>query len=535
MSKKGVEVFVRKRPLLENDEDVIQCEGGNKLTVLDHKVRVDMSSFEEKHVFYFDKVINDKTDSIPIIDYISHAMAGNSSLIFCYGQTGSGKSYTMLSKNGLVYTGLADILTFCSISLCIFEIYQNNVHDLLNNRSKCDLREYQGKIVVKNLTEAPIEIKQFNKATAIIEKALESRSTSSTNQNQDSSRSHAIIQIKLNAAVDPSSSQRHDNVNNKGILSFIDLAGSEKAGDRGDTSNKIRSEGADINKSLLALKECIRAMDQKKNHTPFRQSKLTMVLKDGFVGNARTLMIACIAPNRLNTEHTLNTLRYADRVKELDEDKINGKMNATYSNYTPNAPDVTMMDMDDVDDDKDDSLIDVHSELTSPEKSSQPNLRRKLQSPQLHQRHSMGHIATTTAIPRKPIFKPTNKLPSTFNSAIPVPKLSDAPQQPPLPHVITPPNAHHPTGSPSLLSPTMPQAEIRDKMDKFIIEHRKYIRNFSDMYKKDMDVLAQLTLSLSSQKETRAAFDDYLRNVDELAQRKIQYANTLRQYIHSLK
>ena len=329
--KKGVEVFIRKRPLLENDEDVVFCEGTNKLVVSDRKTRVDLTSFEEQHVFYFDRVINDKTNTIPITEYVSHAMSGNSSLIFCYGQTGSGKSYTMLSDHGLVYTGLADILTFCSISLSIFEIYQNNVHDLLNNRGKCDLREYQGNMIVKNLVEIVVEIKCLDKAKQIIEKALESRSTSSTNQNADSSRSHAIIQCKLNGTVDVSQSNKRRDSSKQGTLMFIDLAGSEKANERGDTSQKIRSEGADINKSLLALKECIRAMDQKKGHTPFRQSKLTMVLRDGFVGSARTLMIACIAPNKSNCEHTLNTLRYADRVKELDEEKVsNGKSNFIY-------------------------------------------------------------------------------------------------------------------------------------------------------------------------------------------------------------
>lgn len=76
-------------------------------------------------------------------------------------------------------------------------------------------------------------------------------------------------------------------------------------------------DGAEINKSLLALKECIRALDQDKRHTPFRGSKLTQVLKDSFLGNCRTLMIACVSPSAGSCEHTLNTLRYADRVKEL--------------------------------------------------------------------------------------------------------------------------------------------------------------------------------------------------------------------------
>ena len=78
-----------------------------------------------------------------------------------------------------------------------------------------------------------------------------------------------------------------------------------------------RFDGAEINKSLLALKECIRALDQDKKHTPFRGSKLTLVLKDSFTGNCKTVMIGNISPSAASCEHTLNTLRYANRVKEL--------------------------------------------------------------------------------------------------------------------------------------------------------------------------------------------------------------------------
>jgi hypothetical protein len=115
------------------------------------------------------------------------------------------------------------------------------------------------------------------------------------------------------------------NVEPVGKLSFIDLAGSERGADRGETDQKTRMEGAEINKSLLALKECIRALDLDKKHTPFRQSKLTQVLKDSFVGNSRTCMIATIAPNQSNSEHTLNTLRYADRVKELKNEDVSSE------------------------------------------------------------------------------------------------------------------------------------------------------------------------------------------------------------------
>jgi kinesin family protein 2/24 len=100
-------------------------------------------------------------------------------------------------------------------------------------------------------------------------------------------------------------------------MSFIDLAGSERGADTVDTNKQTRFDGAEINKSLLALKECIRALDQDKKHTPFRGSKLTQVLKDSFTGNSKTVMIANASPGSNNCEHTLNTLRYADRVKEL--------------------------------------------------------------------------------------------------------------------------------------------------------------------------------------------------------------------------
>ena len=141
----------------------------------------------------------------------------------------------------------------------------------------------------------------------IIEFGSSVRITGVTGANMDSSRSHAILQISLK-----------DN-NNKihGKISFIDLAGSERGADVVDSNKQTRIDGAEINKSLLALKECIRALDQDKRHTPFRGSKLTLVLKDSFTGNCRTLMIGNISPCGSSCEHTLNTLRYADRVKEL--------------------------------------------------------------------------------------------------------------------------------------------------------------------------------------------------------------------------
>jgi kinesin family protein 2/24 len=147
----------------------------------------------------------------------------------------------------------------------------------------------------------------------VIAVGLASRTTGQTGANLDSSRSHAILQISLKTKTDKV----------YGKMSFIDLAGSERGADTVESNKQTRLDGAEINKSLLALKECIRALDQDKKHLPFRGSKLTQVLKDSFTGNCRTTMIANVSPGGSCCEHTLNTLRYADRVKELKKSERN--------------------------------------------------------------------------------------------------------------------------------------------------------------------------------------------------------------------
>ena len=128
------------------------------------------------------------------------------------------------------------------------------------------------------------------------------RTSGQTSANAHSSRSHAVFQIILRT-----------NNNKKplhGKFSLIDLAGNERGADTNSANRQTRMEGAEINKSLLALKECIRALGRKGAHLPFRASKLTQVLRDSFIGErARTCMIAMINPCLSSCEHTLNTLR----------------------------------------------------------------------------------------------------------------------------------------------------------------------------------------------------------------------------------
>jgi hypothetical protein len=135
------------------------------------------------------------------------------------------------------------------------------------------------------------------------------RATEETSANTTSSRSHAILSIILK-------NKSNDNIYSK--LAFIDLAGSERGSDVIDNSKDIKKDGAKINLSLLALKECIRAIDDERNHKPFRGSKMTLILREYFIGkNCFTLMIAQISPKRENTEDTLNTLKYAQQVKSF--------------------------------------------------------------------------------------------------------------------------------------------------------------------------------------------------------------------------
>ncbi|KAA6354171.1 MAG: putative Kinesin motor domain protein, partial [Streblomastix strix] len=180
------------------------------------------------------------------------------------------------------------------------------LYDLLEGRKRLRaLEDHNQNVQIFGLRE--VGTQSVDELMGHIDAGNNARSTGCTSANADSSRSHAILQVSI----------KQKNERLVGKFSFIDLAGSERGADTMDSDRQRRLEGAEINKSLLALKECIRAMDQQHGHLPFRGSKLTMVLKDSFIGDAHTVMIANISPNSGACENTLNTLRYADRVKEL--------------------------------------------------------------------------------------------------------------------------------------------------------------------------------------------------------------------------
>ncbi|XP_044463183.1 kinesin-like protein KIN-13B [Mangifera indica] len=327
-----IKVVVRKRPLnkkeiAKKEEDIITIEPhSNSLTVHETKLKVDLTEYVEKHGFLFDAVLsenvsNDEVYSETVEPIVPLIFQRTKATCFAYGQTGSGKTYTM---QPLPLKASQDILRLMhqthrnqgfQLHVSFFEIYGGKVFDLLNDRKKLCMRE-DGKQQVCIVGLQEYRVSHVETIRELIERGNATRSTGTTGANEESSRSHAILQLAIKRSPDGTESKPARLV---GKLSFIDLAGSERGADTTDNDKQTRMEGAEINKSLLALKECIRALDNDQGHIPFRGSKLTEVLRDSFVGDSRTVMISCISPSSGSCEHTLNTLRYADRVKSLSK------------------------------------------------------------------------------------------------------------------------------------------------------------------------------------------------------------------------
>ncbi|KZV25790.1 kinesin-13A [Dorcoceras hygrometricum] len=336
-----IKVVVRKRPLnkkevARKEDDVVSVSGDTYLTVHEPKLKVDLTAYVEKHEFCFDAVFsehvtNDEVYRETVEPIIPTIFQSTKATCFAYGQTGSGKTYTMQPLPLRAAQDLVRMLCLpiyrnqrFKLWLSYFEIYGGKLFDLLSDRKKLCMRENgRQQVCIVGLQE--FEVSDVQLVKEYIDRGNAARSTGSTGANEESSRSHAILQLAVKKHNEVKESRRNNDGDESmsgkvvGKISFIDLAGSERGADTTDNDRQTRIEGAEINKSLLALKECIRALDNDQIHIPFRGSKLTEVLRDSFVGNSRTVMISCISPNAGSCEHTLNTLRYADRVKSLSK------------------------------------------------------------------------------------------------------------------------------------------------------------------------------------------------------------------------
>ncbi|XP_020340545.1 kinesin-like protein KIF2A isoform X1 [Oncorhynchus kisutch] len=328
-------VCVRARPLNKKeltmkDLDVITIPSKDVVMVHEPKQKVDLTRYLENQTFRFDYAFDDSTDNDMVYRFTARPLVETifergMATCFAYGQTGSGKTHTMggdfSGKNqdcskGVYALAARDVFLMLkkpnykkldlNVFATFFEIYSGKVFDLLNRKAKLRVLE-DGKQQVQVVGLQERDVKCTEDVLKLIEVGNSCRTSGQTSANAHSSRSHAVFQIIL---------RRRGKMHGK--FSLIDLAGNERGADTSSADRQTRLEGAEINKSLLALKECIRALGRNKPHTPFRASKLTQVLRDSFIGeNSRTCMIATISPGMASCENTLNTLRYANRVKEF--------------------------------------------------------------------------------------------------------------------------------------------------------------------------------------------------------------------------
>uniref|UniRef100_A0AAQ5XGI9 Kinesin-like protein n=1 Tax=Amphiprion ocellaris TaxID=80972 RepID=A0AAQ5XGI9_AMPOC len=329
-------VCVRKRPLNKKeltmkDLDVITIPSKDVVMVHEPKQKVDLTRYLENQTFRFDYAFDDSTTNEMVYRFTARPLVETifergMATCFAYGQTGSGKTHTMggdfSGKNqdcskGIYALAARDVFLMLKkpnykkldlqVYATFFEIYSGKVFDLLNRKAKLRVLE-DGKQQVQVVGLQEKEVKCTEDVLKLIEVGNSCRTSGQTSANAHSSRSHAVFQIIL---------RRKGKMHGK--FSLIDLAGNERGADTSSADRQTRLEGAEINKSLLALKECIRALGRNKPHTPFRASKLTQVLRDSFIGeNSRTCMIATISPGMTSCENTLNTLRYANRWEYVD-------------------------------------------------------------------------------------------------------------------------------------------------------------------------------------------------------------------------
>lgn len=333
-----INIWVRKRPLFQKEatKGEIDIVSWTNPAIIVHKCKykVDaITKYIDNDGFEFDNTFSEyeSSDNVyynsiqPQIDFL---FDGGIVTCFAYGQTGSGKTFTMEGVQKLAVNDFfagAEIMKqetgrLYTFTVSYFEIYNGKIFDLLDNHTQKKVQEdREGSIQIPGLKE--VQARTADEMDQLIEYGLSERKTKSTACNDTSSRSHAIGTISIKEI-----DEQERVIDQSGKLLLVDLAGSEKAQDSQSNIKQRRIEGAEINTSLLSLKECIRAMETNKKHIPFRQSKLTMVLRDSFIGGSdknHVIMIAWISPSQSSSDHTLNTLRYAERLKESpDEENI---------------------------------------------------------------------------------------------------------------------------------------------------------------------------------------------------------------------
>jgi kinesin family protein 2/24 len=334
------------------------------------------------HEFNFDRVFDDDATNEQVYNetaskLVDLVLTGSFTTCLMYGQTGSGKTYTMsaLYEHAATNLFLKIDQTKYAVSMSFVEIAGDRCNDLLNRFQDAPLLTAQDGLVWP-YPIVELDVESAEDLIAFVRFGSGVRSTSATGVHDASSRSHAILRIYVRRKNDTQektgrdtrggststaasrrrwggngghrpSELHHDDVpvegmEFEGVLSLVDLAGSEKNIDSMHHSAQRRKEGAQINASLMALKDCVRARASGKNRSHvYRKSKLTMALKGSFIlPTAKTMIIATVSPSSKDTEHSLNTLRHAC-IMDLNEGataKRRGSSNQRGSNNQRGKP-----------------------------------------------------------------------------------------------------------------------------------------------------------------------------------------------------
>ena len=307
---------------------------------------VEQPNLFQLHRFTFDQVFDLDSNQIDVYTLtakpaVQSVLEGYNSTIFAYGQTGTGKTYTMegftFNQNdpnrGIIQRTIEDIFNYIMttssentkfiIRASYLQIYNEFISDLLKPEKKnLQIREDKKKgIYVDLLSEwavrNPVDL------YALLKRGTSYRTTSATNMNDVSSRSHAVFVITVEQmTTETINGQTHTQIK-VGKLNLVDLAGSERVRVTGATGQQLE-ESKKINKSLSCLGNVINALTDQKNriHIPYRDSKLTRLLEDSLGGNCKTTMIAMISPAHDAFNESLSTLYFAQRAKKIQNRPI---------------------------------------------------------------------------------------------------------------------------------------------------------------------------------------------------------------------
>ena len=311
--------------------------------------------------FTFERIYNSNVDTATMYaasvrdNIVKNVALGYNGTVFAYGQTGSGKSYTMLGdgmgglNSGIVNMSVTDLFmaldaekkkagVAISVFVTMLEIYNEQLRDLLSPVGSVALplaiRENEHGVYVHNATKKLV--KNAKECLTLIHSEAESRRVSAaTAMNERSSRSHCLIRILVEKSVnveidrdddDDEDDEDDDEPLTKKILStlnLVDLAGSERVAKTGATGQRM-VEGGHINKSLTILTTVInRLTESGKNgmtHVPYRDSKLTHLLKTAIGGNSFTTVFCCMTVAEQHSDESRSTLQFAARAKTIKND-----------------------------------------------------------------------------------------------------------------------------------------------------------------------------------------------------------------------